>query len=256
MRVLFFGDIVGKKGREVIRDLLTDLKEKYAADFVIVNGENAAHGKGITKKIYDQLINYGADCITLGNHAYSKKEIIDYLDETNKLIFPINHLNGIGKGYRIFKVNNKKLCVINVLGQAMQEEYTSDPYLAMDKILKNTKNVDYYLVDFHGESTAEKRVFVEYYKDRISAVIGTHTHIQTADEQIIDGCGFISDVGMCGPFNSIIGRDIDECIRKTVYKEKTKYTISDNPAILSSVFIEFSDKTKRCTKIERIQIRP
>jgi len=256
MKVLFLGDIVGKKGREVIRDLLSNLKEKYHVDFVIANGENAAHGKGITKKIYDQLISYGVDCITLGNHAFSKKEIINYLPELDKLICPINHTSKLGKGYRYFKVKNKTVCVINCLGTFMQEDYTLNPYVEMDKVFKAKRKCDYYIVDFHAEATAEKRVFFEYYHHKVSAVIGTHTHVQTADEQIIDGSGFISDVGMCGPFDSIIGRDKEECIKKMVKGEHTKYTVSENPPVLCGLYLNFDDKTNKCIEIERIQIKP
>lgn len=258
MKILFLGDIVGKKGREVIRDLLPTLKNKYNSDLVIANGENSAHGKGITIKIYNELLSYGVDYITMGNHTFSKKEILDYLDDMNKLICPFNHIENKGKGYRVFSVNNKKVCIVNLLGTVMQETYALSPYTYMDEVLKNTKNsnVDLYIVDLHAETTAEKRVFLEYYKKKVNAVIGTHTHIQTADEQIIDGTAFITDVGMCGPFNSVLGRDIDECIDKMVNKVDTKYTISENNAVLSGVFIEFDDLTNKCTNIERIQIRP
>lgn len=258
MKILFLGDIVGKRGREIIRDLLPLLKEKYLPDLIIANGENAAHGKGITIKIYNELLSYGIDYITMGNHTFSKKEIIDHLDEMNKLICPYNYINKLGKGYRTFKTNDKKICIINLLGQVMQEEYATSPYKAMDKILKDTlyKNIDLYIVDYHGETTAEKRVFFEYYKDKINAVLGTHTHIQTADEQIIDGKAFISDVGMCGPYNSIIGRDIDECIRKLIFNEQTRFTVSLNDPILCGIYIDFNDINNICTSIERIQIRP
>ena len=257
MKILFLGDIVGKRGREVVHDFLPTLKEKYKPDFTVVNGENSAHGKGITIKIYNQLLADGVDAITMGNHTFSKKEILDHLEEMDKLVCPYNHISKEGEGYRIFNINNKRLCIINLLGTVMQEEYTTSPYLAMDEILNKTKNkVDIYFVDFHGETTAEKRVFVEFYKEKISAVVCTHTHIQTADEQIIDGCGFISDVGMCGPYYSIIGRDIDECIRRMVYGEQTRFTVSEADPILNGVFIEIDDTSNRCSHIERIQIRP
>ena len=257
MKILFLGDIVGKKGREVVRDFLPVLKDKYHPDFTIVNGENAAHGKGITIKIYNELLGYGANCITMGNHTFSKKEILDHLDEMNDLVCPYNHILREGYGYRIYNVCGIKLCVINLLGTIMQEEYTTSPYIAMDEILDLTKKdkIDLYFVDFHAETTAEKRVFVEYYKNKVSTVVCTHTHIQTADEQIINGCGFITDVGMCGPYNSIIGRDIDECIRRMVYGESTKYTISESDPVLSGVYLEYNIDN-RCSLIERIQIKP
>ncbi len=257
MKILFLGDIVGKRGREVVRDFLPVLRDQYSPDFIIVNGENAAHGKGITIKIYNEFISYGINCITMGNHTFSKKEIIDHLDECDKMVCPFNHISGQGKGYRIFKVKGKKICVVNLLGTIMQEEYATSPYTAMDRILNDTKpkHIDLYIVDFHAETTAEKRVFFEYYRNRVNAVLGTHTHIQTADEQIKDGSAFISDVGMCGPFDSIIGRDIDECIRKTIFNEQTRFTVSLEEPILNGVFLEFNDDNK-CINIERIQIRP
>ncbi|MDO4500052.1 MAG: TIGR00282 family metallophosphoesterase [Erysipelotrichaceae bacterium] len=258
MKILFLGDIVGKKGREVIRDFLPLIKRDYNPDFTIMNAENAAHGKGLTIKIYNELLNYGADALTMGNHTFSKKEILLHLDEMDKLICPVNHIDGMGEGYRIFKVNDKKLCVINVLGRLTQEEYTTDPYEALDAIFEDTKdlNIDMYFIDLHAEATAEKRVLAEVYKDKCIAVLGTHTHIQTADEQILDGCAFMSDVGMCGPFNSVIGRDIDECIRKMVYKEKTRFTVAETDPVLCGALIEIDDETNRAINIERIQIRP
>lgn len=258
MKILFLGDIVGKKGREAVRDFLPVLKDKFKPDFTIVNGENSAHGKGITINIYNNLIEWGVDCITMGNHTFSKKEIIDHLNETDKMICPYNHIDKLGKGFRIFNVNNKKLCVINLLGRVMQEEYTTSPYEAMNEILDltNNDNIDIYFVDYHAETTAEKRLFVEFYKNKVNAVVGTHTHVQTADEQIIDGVGFITDVGMCGPFNSVIGRDIEECIKKTIYDEHTRFTVSEEEAIICGVCLEFDDNTNKCISIERIQIRP
>ena len=258
MKVLFLGDIVGKRGREAVRDLLPRLKDRYQADFVIANGENAAHGKGLTLKTYQQILDAGVDCITMGNHAFAKKEIIEHLDEMNKLVCPLNHVFHLGEGCRQFKVNGARVLVINILGQFMQEDYASDPYEAMNRVLKATERygVDYYIVDFHGEATAEKRVFAEYYKDRLNAVIGTHTHVQTADEQIIEGMAYITDAGMCGPFRSIIGRDINECIQRMVNNEMTKYVISEADPILCGLYMEFDDNTKKCVAIERIQIRP
>lgn len=256
MKILFLGDIVGKKGREAIRDFLPELNKKYSPDFVIANGENAAHGKGITKKIYDEILSYGVNAITMGNHTFSKKEILDFLPELDNLICPINHISRQGTGYRTYTINNEKLCIVNCLGTCMQEEYTTSPYKAMDDVLNETKkdNIDYYLVDLHAEATAEKRVFAEYYKNRVSAVLGTHTHVQTADEQLLNNMGFITDVGMCGPYDSIIGRDIDECIDRMVNKIETKYTISLNDPILCGIYLEFNNH--KCTKIERIQIKP
>ena len=256
MNLLFLGDCVGKRGREVIRDLLPSIKHKYNIDFTIANGENAAHGKGITLKIYNELLSYGIDAITMGNHTYSKKELINDISSMNKLIVPNNINEKIGQGYRIFDVCGKKLCVSNILGAVMMGDYMSDPYLSFQEILDHTK-ADIYFVDFHGEATAEKRIFAEYFGDSLQAVVGTHTHIQTADEAILNhNTAFISDVGMCGPYFSIIGRSIDESIKRTVLKETTHYTVSESDPILCGVYIEFSNDTNKPVKIERIQIRP
>lgn len=259
MNILFFGDIVGKRGREVVRDFLPVLKEKYQPDLIIMNAENSAHGKGITYKIYNELLAYGADFLTMGNHTFSKKEILEHLNECDRLICPGNFIGQNGKCIRFIKVKGLKIGVINLLGQAQMGDYCSNPFLAMNEILKLCKveEPDILFVDFHAEATAEKRLFAEAYKDRVQVVVGTHTHIQTADECILDGkTAFISDVGMCGVYNSIIGRDIDECIRSRIYGEKTRYTIADGPAILCGVIISIDEETKLPTGIERIQIRP
>lgn len=256
MKILFLGDCVGKKGREVIRDLLSSLKKQYNPDFIIVNGENSAHGKGLTKKIYNEFISLGIDVVTMGNHTYSKKELLDYISIMDKLIVPNNINDKVGEGYRIFDVNGKKLCVTNLLGQTLMGDYMSDPFESFGNILNST-DADIYFVDFHGETTAEKRIFAEYFGKFVQVVVGTHTHIQTADEDILHGdTAFISDVGMCGPYDSIIGRDIDESIEKMVNKQNTRYTIADSEAILCGVVIEIDDNTNKPLNINRIQIRP
>jgi len=260
MRILFFGDIVGKKGREIVLFNLNKLKDEYKPDLIMANGENSAHGKGITYKIYNQLINSGIDVITLGNHAFSKSEMMENIDLMDKLICPINHeaynpkcLEAIVKN-----INGFRLCITNILGNVLISETNGNLYDSMEEIIKKYKNkCDAFLVDLHAETTAEKRVFIEYFKKKgVIAVIGTHTHVQTADECINDGCAFISDIGMCGPYESVLGRDIDECIKMHILKEATKYTVSENDAMLCAVVIDIDEKTKKATNIERIQIRP
>ena len=259
MRILFVGDIVGKSGRDVVSSLLFTLKKQNKADLVIANAENSAHGKGITYKIYNQLIQDGVDYITMGNHAFSKSEIIEHIDNMPSMVVPFNHeKRTCGNYYKIIQYKGIKLCLTNVLGEVFIGETSLSPYTTMDKVLDETKdkNIDFYFVDFHAEATAEKRIFAEYYKDKVAVVVGTHTHVQTADEQIIDGLAFISDVGMCGAFDSVIGRDIYESVNAKVNDEKTKYTVAKGPAIFCACLIEIDDKTKRATLIERIQIRP
>ena len=256
MRILFLGDIVSKKGREVIRDSLASLKQKYKPDFVIANGENSAHGKGITSKIYSELTGYGIDAITMGNHTYAKHELLDDIDKLDNLIVPNNIKDKVGNGYKVFEVNNKKICVCNLLGQAFMGDYMSSPFDSYKEIKENTK-ADIYFVDFHGEATAEKRIFAEFFKNDVDVVVGTHTHVQTSDECILnDNVAFITDVGMCGPYDSIIGRNIEESIKGHVYHEKTRYEVCDSDPILCGVVIDVDDITNKPIHIERIQIRP
>jgi len=259
MRILFIGDIVGKSGRDIVSSLLYTIRVENNIDLVIANGENSAHGKGITYKIYNQLINEGVDYITLGNHAFSKKEIYEHIDEMDNLIVPYNHIRREkGSYYHIFDFNNIRFCLTNILGDVLIGETSISPFETMNLILEETKesNVDVYFVDFHAETTAEKRIFAEYYKDVVKVVVGTHTHVQTADERLIDKTAFITDVGMCGTYNSIIGRDIDESIDAMVNNVKSQYVIAEGDAQFCAVIIEIDDASKIPISIERVQIRP
>lgn len=257
MNVLFLGDIVGKKGREVIRDLLPVLKKEYNPDVIIANAENSAHGKGITFNVYNELIGYGIDCLTMGNHTYSKREIFDHISEMDRMVTPSNHNQTNESDYLIIESNNLKIAVINILGEAFMGDFVTDQFKVTDELIHKLKDkADLIICDYHGETTAEKRIYVEYYKNKISAVLGTHTHVQTADERMIENTAFISDVGMCGPYDSIIGRDIDESITSKIYKEKTHYTVSEEKAVLCGCILEVDPNAKKVTGIKRIQIRP
>ena len=259
MKILFLGDIVGRSGRDLISSTLSNLKKEHNIDLVIANGENAAHGKGLTYRLYNELLLAGIDCFTMGNHAFSKKEIFDNLDQMDRLVLPINLItNDYGHEYVILNIKGIKVCILNVLGEALMNDLASDPYIATDKVLTKIDDldVDIIFVDIHAETTAEKRLYAEYYKDRIDICVGTHTHVQTADEQMIDNLAYITDVGMCGPFYSIIGRDINELISKRINHEKTHYTISESDSILCAVIIEIDEDKKKAINIERIQIRP
>ena len=259
MRFLFIGDIVGKSGRDIVSSLLYTLKVENNIDLVIANAENSAHGKGITYKIYNQLINEGVDYITMGNHTFSKKEVFDHINEMDNMVVPYNHqMRSTEKYYRIIDNNGLKICLTNVLGDVLIGETSISPFESMDKILEETKdmNIDIYFVDFHAETTAEKRIFAEYYRDQIDVVVGTHTHVQTADERMIDDLAFITDVGMCGTYDSVIGRDIDESINQKVNNIKSKYTIAEGEALFCAVIIEIDEKEKKAISIERLQIRP
>lgn len=256
MKILFLGDIVGSVGRCMVSTHLTKLKTEYAIDFTIVNGENAAHGKGITSRIYHDLMRQGVDVVTLGNHAFSKGELLTTMNECPNLIRPMNLLpKGIGNYIVIKEVKGLKIAVINLCGKIFMDRVEETPYECMDAILDNYP-ADIYFVDFHGEATAEKLTFWNVYRKHIQVVVGTHTHVQTADECVIDGCAYISDVGMCGAYDSILGRDTHEVVSHVVYKESTHYTPARGDGLLCGVVVEIDENTKKCLSIERIQIRP
>ena len=259
MRILFLGDIVGKSGRDIVSSLLYGLKSEYQTDLVIANAENSAHGKGITYKIYKQLLNEGIDYITMGNHTFSKAEIYAHIDDMDRLVIPYNHSKRTTDNYyKMISYKGMKICLTNILGSVLMPEADSDPYAAFTAVLEKTVDLepDFYFVDLHAETTAEKRLFLEYFKDKARVVVGTHTHVQTADEAILEGCAFISDTGMCGAYRSIIGRDIEESIKSGINREKTVYTIASGEGMLCGVLIEIDDKKKVPTGIQRIQIRP
>ncbi len=213
IEILFIGDIVGKPGRRAVRDYLQNNK----FDFVIANVENASHGFGLTLKNHNDLIEYGIDAFTSGNHIWDKNDIYDYIDNSDRLIRPLNYPNcAYGVGYRIFDVLGKRIGVINLLGRTFMAPVDS-PFSALKEVFENIKNkVDFTIVDIHAEATAEKLSLAYLAKDLgINAVIGTHTHVQTADEQIIGGKTFyITDVGFVGAKNSIIGMDIETSLKR------------------------------------------
>jgi len=259
MNILFIGDIVGKSGRDIVSSLLFSLKEEYDIDLVIANGENAAHGKGITYRVYNSLIGYGIDYITMGNHTYSKSEIHERMADMDKLIIPFNHDKRVtGNYYKLVECKGVRFIITNLLCQVFMNEVSMSPYDAFLDVLNETKELDpdFYFVDLHGETSSEKRIFLEYFKDEAKIVIGTHTHVQTADEAIIHDCAFITDAGMCGSYDSIIGRDVDETLLATIDGQKTRYTVAEGEAVFCGVIIEVDEEKKIPKGIRRIQIRP
>ena len=255
MKILFLGDVVARTGREAVLNRLPGLLRECGADFTVINGENAAHGKGITSAIYHELIAAGADVITLGNHAFSKSEISAAFEECPYLVRPANmEPEGIGRCWVIRERAGKKIAVVNILGSVFMNLAAGESYPVMEEILSRIE-ADIIIVDLHAEATGEKELFWILYRDRLTAVIGTHTHVQTADERITDGCAYISDVGMCGPFDSVLGRDSRELIDR-MYGKNTRYTPADSPAVICGVLIDIDDSTNRAVNIIRIQERP
>lgn len=256
MKILAVGDIVGENGLNKLKEILPNLKQREKIDFVIVNGENVAGGMGITEKHFKQILFSGADVVTLGNHTWSKKDVFNIIDE-EKLLRPANYPKGVvGKGYNIFKCKNKKIAVINLIGRTNMGVLSENPFLEADEIIQNIQNkADYIIIDFHAEATAEKIAFANYVDGRVNIIFGTHTHVQTADEMILpNGTAYITDIGMTGPINSVIGMDKKASIKRFVTTLPEKYKIAEGESKFNSCLFELDDKTCRIDKITRINM--
>ena len=252
MKILFIGDIFGEIGREMVADYLHRLVKDHQIDFVIANVENTSHGKGLLKRHYDELLFQGIQAMTMGNHTFDKKELYDYIDEADKLIVPVNQPKVLpGVKSRVFDVLNKKIRVTNVLGSAFMDNRNSNPFEVIDDYLGLSQDI--HIIDIHAEATSEKIGLAYYCKDKVQAVLGTHTHVQTADERIIDKkVAFISDVGMTGPYLSSLGCDLDSVITR-MRGLSSKFLISENSGQFAGVVIEFNDKHQPIS-IERVLI--
>ena len=254
MNILAVGDIVGNSGVNKLKLELQDIKNEYNIDFVIVNGENAAEGMGITIKNFKDILSAGADCITMGNHTWGKKEIFQIVDEP-QLLRPLNYPEGVcGKGYNIFNCENKKIAVINAMGRAEINVQTENPFLQVKKVVDKIKNeVDMIFLDFHAEATAEKQAMGYFLDGEITAMFGTHTHVQTADEKILEkGTGYITDIGMTGPKNSVLGMDRDAALKRFLTTLPEKYKIADGETMLNGCIFKLDDNTNKVIQIERI----
>lgn len=261
MKILFCGDVVGKAGRKVLADCLKKLKEELQLDMIIANSENAAHGFGITPKIYDELCRYGVDVMTLGNHAFDKADIFPALDSESNIIRPLNYPeNTIGKGSCFFTTSKGlRVAVVQLLGHIFMRREVDDPFDVVSNWLQTyNKHRDYDIltVDFHAEATAEK-VGMGYFLDgKASLVVGTHTHIPTADARILpNGTAFISDVGMCGDYNSIIGMEVEGALSRFLLSDgKGFLQPAENKGTFCAVCAEINETTGAAVKIFPIRI--
>jgi len=245
LRVLFIGDIVGKPGRDILRQQLRNIQEKFKINFTIANGENAAGGAGINKKIFEEISNYGVDVVTMGNHVWDKKEILDFIDNEPRLLRPANYPPNVpGRGGNIYTVNNeKKIVVVNLSGRVYLPSLDC-PFQTADRIFSEVKALTSYIIlDFHAEATSEKQALGWYLDGRVSAVLGTHTHIQTADARILNrGTAYITDVGMTGPRDSVLGVDKDLVIKKFTTHMPVRFEVARGDIQLNAVILEFNDK--------------
>lgn len=252
MNILFIGDIVGKVGRKALKKNLDSVCKKYKINFIIANGENISRGRGMNENHYNFLINQGIDCITLGNHYKDRPEIIDYLDFADEVVRPLNIKEDFpGVGSKVFDVNGVKIRVTNLLGLAFSKLDVDDPYTSIEKIIE-IDDSDIHIVDFHAEATGEKKAFAYALKNTVSAVIGTHTHVQTRDAQILNtGTMFISDVGMCGSYNSVLGCEISSVIERVIkHNENTRFSyLEDDDCLFSACVLKFNDLTFKSEEI-------
>ena len=234
----------GKIGRRMIKEYLPRLVEKYEIDFVIANGENASHGKGLLKNQYDELIDAGVDVITLGNHYNSKKDIIHYIDRVDRLVRPLNLINSFpGEGSVVFDLDGISVRVTNLLGSAFMNENVDNPYKSIMEVIENEEPCNIHIVDFHAEATGEKQCLGYALDGKVSAVLGTHTHVQTHDARILpNGTAFISDVGMTGFADGVLGCTKETVVNKILFVEHSRFEIPDNGrGILSAVVIDVDD---------------
>ena len=257
MNILAIGDIVGEIGVKKIVKELPKLKEKYDIDFCIINGENSAGGMGITKKIFDSLINAGADVITMGNHTWGKKDIFSFIDD-KRIVRPANYTKGLpGNDYIIVNKNNKRIAVINLIGRTSMGILSENPFIVANDIYNKLKNqADIFVLDFHAEATAEKIAMGYYMDGKYTIVYGTHTHVQTADEQILEkGTAYITDIGMTGPKKSVIGMDVDVSFKRFVTSLPERYKLADSEAMINGCVFKINDETNRTEEIIRINNR-
>ena len=260
MRLAFFGDVVGRSGREAVEEYVRENKEKYGFDIVIANGENAARGFGITRSICDNFFSVGIDVITMGNHTFDQRDNLQLFDQERRLVRPLNYPQGTpGHGYFIAEAKNgQKVLVINLIGRVNMEQ-NDDPFFVVDKFLKGYSlagNVDAIFIDIHAETTAEKTALARYLDGRVSGVIGTHTHVPTADLQILNGgTGFLSDCGMCGDYDSVIGMEEDAPIKRFTQKinARARMTPSLKTATVCGVVMDINEKGL-CSDIQTIRI--
>ena len=257
MKILAVGDIVGESGVRKLKEILPKIKKEENIDFVITNGENSAGGMGITEKNFNDILNAGTDVITMGNHTWGKKDIFKIIDAP-QLLRPANYPKGVvGKGIGIYECKGKKIAVMNFIGRVDINILSENPFLMAKEMVDEIEDkVDIIIIDFHAEATAEKIAMARYLDGKITALFGTHTHVQTADEQILpNGTAYITDLGMTGPRNSVIGMDIQASIKRFETTLPEKYKLAEGECILNGAIFEVDDQTNKVVEIKRIFIK-
>ena len=254
MNVLFIGDVVGKPGREVSKYFINRLVEEYDLDFVIANLENASHGKGLLRSHFLEMLEAGVDVVTLGNHYLAKKEILEYMDDYDELLRPYNlHSSIKGKGSSVFRCGNLNIRVTNLIGRVFLADTNDNPFDALYTIVKNDDS-DIHIVDFHAEATGEKQALAWAFDGKVSAIFGTHTHVQTNDLRLLkNGTLYCSDVGMCGPYNGILGATREDVIKRTWTGIPSVFGVQeDDEYIFSAVVFTVDEDSKKIIDYKNI----
>lgn len=259
MRLLFLGDVVGRAGRRAVIEALPGLKQRYRLDFVIVNGENAAGGFGITESILEELLGAGADVVTLGNHSFDQKEALVFIERHDRLLRPINYPPGTpGRGAGLYRAaNGADVLVINAMGRVFMQDLDC-PFRAIEAELAACplkKGADAIFIDFHAEATSEKQALAHLLDGRASCVVGTHTHTPTADERVLaGGTAFMSDAGMCGDYESVLGMEAEEPIHRFLTKiPKNRFEPADREVTLSGLAVEIDDATGLASRVAALR---
>lgn len=255
MRVLFFGDIVGRTGRQAMAVMLPRWREAHAPDIVVANAENAAGGMGITAEIATELFDLGVDVITLGNHTFHQRDTINLLEREPRILRPINYPAGTpGRGYGVFPVGKHRLAVVNLLGRVFMDPL-DDPFQAMNTLVPLLREQTHcILIDAHAEATSEKAALAWMLDGQVSAVLGTHTHVQTADERLLPtGTAFITDVGMVGPRDAILGVRTDIIIKRFLTWMPARFETARGPALVNAVVVEIDQRTGRAKQLVRLR---
>ena len=253
MKVLAVGDIVGEAGVRKLKGILPDLKKSDEIDFVVTNGENAAGGMGLLERNFKDLLEAGTDVVTMGNHTWGKKDIFKFIDHS-QLLRPANYPKGVvGKGLGIYECKGKKIAVMNLMGRVDLNILTENPFIMAKEMIDELQGkVDMIFIDFHAEKIAMGR----FLDGKITALWGTHTHVQTADEQILpNGTAYITDLGMTGPKDSVIGMDISASLKRFETTLPEKYKLAEGECIFNAVEFEIDDETNKVTEVKRIFIK-
>jgi 2',3'-cyclic-nucleotide 2'-phosphodiesterase len=256
MKIFFIGDIVGRTGRRAIKNFLSKFIENNDIQLVIANGENAAGGFGLTKKVADELFIYGISCLTMGNHTWDNRDIFNFIEDEKRLVRPLNYFPGSpGRGWTLIKKNGYNIAIINLIGQVFMGNYNSPFMVFNDTISEIRRIADIILVDFHAEATGEKLAFANYVDGKVAAVVGTHTHVQTADEKILaGGTAYISDLGLTGAINSILGMKKERVIKRFVKQLPNRLEVASGDCQMEGALISINEDTGLASKIKRIRI--